>query len=95
MISVNIRPNLTRKKGSKQYEDESKKKPIYQYEYNGETYRVKGFAFKNKPLKQGDKTELKINPDYPTEIYYPWEHGVVDTSLFNIHYSLLPCGAVC
>lgn len=47
-------------------------KPIYKYEYNGNVYRVKGYAINKKNMVIGDRLWLRINPDYPTEIFYPW-----------------------
>lgn len=46
--------------------------PIYVYEYKGKTYHA-GSSFSMAPAayKIGDKVEIVINPDDPTQIYDP------------------------
>ncbi|MBR5513105.1 MAG: DUF3592 domain-containing protein [Ruminococcus sp.] len=47
-------------------------RPIYVYEYEGNTYHA-GSSFSMSPAvyKIGDKVEILINPDDPTQIYDP------------------------
>lgn len=46
--------------------------PIYVYEYEGKTYHA-GSSFSMGPaaFKKGDKVEIMINPDDPTQIFDP------------------------
>lgn len=44
--------------------------PIYEYEYNGQTYRVESSTSSNPPRHhKGEHIELMIDPDNPTRLY--------------------------
>lgn len=46
--------------------------PIYVYEYEGKTYHAKSsFSMSPAAYKIGNKVEIMINPDDPTQIYDP------------------------
>ncbi len=46
--------------------------PIYVYEYKGKTYRAdSSFSISPAAFEKGDKVEIIINPDDPTQIYDP------------------------
>ena len=46
--------------------------PIYVYEYNGKTYRAgSSFGISSVAFEKGDKVEILINPDDPTQIFDP------------------------
>lgn len=46
--------------------------PVFEFEYNGQSYTVKSDHSSNPPaFDVGEKVELKINPDDPTDFYAP------------------------
>ncbi len=47
-------------------------RPIYVYEYKGKTYRAESsFSMGPAAFEKGDKVEIMINPDDPTQIFDP------------------------
>lgn len=47
-------------------------RPIYVYEYKGKTYRAESsFSMGPAAFEKGDKVEILINPDDPTQIFDP------------------------
>lgn len=47
-------------------------KPVYDFEYNGTSYRVESNIASNPAVFEvGEKTEVKVNPADPQEIYVP------------------------
>lgn len=47
-------------------------KPVYDFEYNGQNYRIESNISSNPArFEVGEKTEVKVNPADPQEIYVP------------------------
>ncbi|MDE5861415.1 MAG: DUF3592 domain-containing protein [Ruminococcus sp.] len=47
-------------------------KPVFDFDYNGTSYRVESNVSSKPALFEvGEKTEIKVNPEVPEEIYVP------------------------
>lgn len=47
-------------------------RPVFEFEHNGQHYNIKSNTSSNPPVFEvGEKVELKINPNDPTDFYAP------------------------
>ncbi|MDE6035711.1 MAG: DUF3592 domain-containing protein [Ruminococcus sp.] len=52
-------------------------KPVFDFEYKGKSYRVESSVSRSPALFEvGEKTEIKVNPSAPEEIYVPADNTV-------------------
>lgn len=50
-------------------------RPVFEFEHNGQHYNIKSNTSSNPPVFEvGEKVELKINPNDPTDFYAPSDH---------------------
>ncbi|MDE6834974.1 MAG: DUF3592 domain-containing protein [Ruminococcus sp.] len=65
-------PLRSRTKSKHGYSYSTTYKPVFNFEYGGTSYRVESNVSRNPALFEvGEKTEIKVNPTAPEEIYVP------------------------
>ena len=67
----------SRTKSKHGYRTSTTYKPVFDFEYGGTSYRVESSVSRSPALFEvGEKTEIKINPIAPEEIYVPADNTV-------------------